>query len=1091
MRYKTLPSGAFLIFMLLIFSPQHSDAQERIYRYPDVSDSLIVFSFADDLWLVPLEGGRAVRLSTPSGSVMFPRFSPDGRSVAFSANYDGNIDVYVMDVAGGIPERLTFHGMSDYVVEWYPDGEHILISSARSSGKQRYNQFYQISSRAGEPSLAEKLPMEHAEFGSFSPDGEKIAFTFRSRLFRTWKRYEGGMTADIFIFDLNSFESKNITNSAHNDELPMWHEDKIYYLSDRGEAKRNNIWQYNPEAEEHRQITFFTDQDIHFPALGPGHIVFEAGGQIYLLDLKTHEYRTVEITITDDFRASRPRLKNVKTYLQSLSSSPDGKRVLAEARGEIFDLPAEKGVVRNLTGTSGVAERYPSTSPDGAKAVWWSDETGEYQMFLYDFKKKTKEQLTDFESGYNYQIHWSPDSKKVSFIRQDMRIYWMDIAEKEVHEIDQGKFMFQGSLADFTMSWSPDSRYVTYDRDLSNRQNAIFIYDTKEKERHQVSSGFYNSTRPSFSDDGKYIVMETDQRFAPQYSHFENTWIYSNSSQLALLPLSKTTKSPFLAENDTVTVSSSGEKEKDESEDQNEKKKEEDGKKDTEKTVIDFTDAEQRMIILPLSPGNVGHPRLVKNRVYFLRRPVHGESGKTPELQYYDLEKKEVKTVISDIQFYEFTADHSKVLTGSFEKAGFVKPEEGQSLSEEIPLDEMQMRLNPKEEWRQIFEDAWRIERDFFYDPGMHGVDWDEMKSRYGLLIDNAWSRNDVNYILGELIGELNASHTYRGGGDMEDEPSVAVGYLGVDWALNGGTYQIEKIIRPASWDTEIRSPLDAPGLDVKEGDYVLRVNGTLFNSYSSPYAAFEGLAGKTVELEVSKDRNGKDSRTIIVKTLDSETRLRNLAWIEKNRKYVEEASGGKIGYVYVPSTGLDGQKELVRMFYAQIDKEGLIIDERFNDGGQIPDRFIELLDRPALAYWAVRDGETWQWPPSAHFGPKAMLINGWSGSGGDAFPDYFRKAELGPLIGTTTWGGLIGISGTPTLIDGGNVTAPTFRMFNPDQTWFPEGRGVVPDIEVPEDPSALARGEDLQLKAAVENVLEQLRAQPAGTPQPPAMEIR
>lgn len=1084
-----------LLFITGLFS-ENIEAQKRIFRYPDVSDSHIVFSFADDLWLVPIEGGQAVRLSSPTGQEMFPRFSPDGKYIAFSAEYDGNTDIYKMKMEGGIPERLTYHDMAERVVEWYPSGDSILFASMQYSGKQRYSQFFRVAADPVAPAMAQKLPLDQAEFGSFSPDGKKIAFTYKTRLFRTWKRYAGGMAADIFIYDLQTGESENITNSMHNDELPMWHGDRIYYLSDRGEENRYNIWVYDPKAKTHTQITDFEDRDVHFPSLGPKHLVFEAGGELYLLSLADHEYHAVSVTLVDDFRDTRPRMVKVRKYLQNVTPSPDGKRVLAEARGEIFDLPGEKGIVKNLTGSSGSAQRYPSWSPDGSKAAWWSDESGEYQLYVYNFKTGKTERKTDFKTGYGYQIFWSPDSKKVAFARQDMRIYWLDLASEKKYEIDQGKFMFEGALDGFEVSWASDSRYLTYAREMSNRHDAVFIYDTDERERHQVTSGFYNAGSPSFSGDGKFIVLETDQRFSPQYSSFESSWVYVNSTQLALLPLSKKTASPFLAENDTVAVKKvEKEEKKEEKKDEKESEKKNDGKKEgssgADSVRIDFDGIESRMVIVPVAPGNIGDPALVGGKVFFMRYPARDVPGATSELRYYDLSEKEEKTVLSGISFYEFAADGKSVLTGTRGKMGFVKPVPGQKIEESIPLEEMQMNLNPKEEWKQIFEDAWRIERDFFYDPGMHGVDWAGMKSHYGALVDNAWSRTDLNYILGELIGELNASHTYRSGGDMESSAPVPVGYLGIDWTVKDGAYMIDKIIRPAPWDTEVRSPLDVPGIDAEEGDFILTVNGMKLNSFADPYAAFEGLGGKTVELEIAEDAQGRNIRRVWVETLTSETRLRNMAWIEANRKYVEEASGGKIGYVYVPSTGLDGQMELVRMFYGQVDKEGLIVDERFNNGGQIPDRFIELLDRPELAYWDVRDGETWSWPPAAHFGPKAMLINGWSGSGGDAFPDYFRKTNLGPLIGTTTWGGLIGISGAPTLVDGGSVTAPTFRMYNPDRTWFAEGHGVEPDIEVPEDPSALARGEDPQLKAAVDYILQELKENPVRRPLPPKVEKR
>ena len=1071
----------FFIFILLILI-QYLPAQERIYRYPDVSQNQIVFSFADDLWLVPKTGGQATRLSSPEGPETYPRFSPDGLTVAFSGNYDGNTDIYTIPVSGGEPRRLTFHDMPERVVDWYPSGDSILFASSRYSGKQRFNQFFKVSP---EGSLPIPLPLEQAEYGSFSPDGKKIAFTYKSRITRTWKRYRGGMAADIFIFDLDTYESININNSDNNDELPMWHENTIYYLSDQDTNKRYNIWAYNINTQVHQQITQFKDMDVQLPALGPRDIVFEAGGNLYLLSLENHQYHKVNITLVDDYRNTKPQLKQVSRLLQYASPSPDGNRVLVEARGEIFNLPAEKGVVRNTTNTSGVAERYPSWSPDGSKWACWSDESGEYQLQIEDLLTNSNQAITKFENGFRYQIFWSPNSKKLAFISQDMVVNWIDIKSQKIQRVDQGLFLYEGDLNNFGISWSPDSRYLTYSRELHNRQNAVFIFDTDKNEKHQVTSGFYNCDQPAFSSDGKFLVLKTNQRFSPQYSSFDNSWVYVNSNQIALLPLTQEEKSPFLAENDTVAV-----KVEDEAKEETKSKSKEDStSQDTVK--IDFADIETRMIILPLEPGNVRQPAMIGNKIYYLRSPVQDVPNAKTSLHYFDLEEKKEEEVISDIDFYQFTADHRKILTGKRQKMGFITPGKEQKLENTIPLEKMQMWVDPKKEWKQIFTDAWRMERDFFYDPNLHGVDWNEMKVKYGNLVDHAFSRNDLNYIIGELIGELNASHTYRGGGDMEEEKKIPVGYLGINWAFENGLYKIKQIIRPAAWDTEVRSPLDAPGLQVNEGDYILEVNGMQLADFSNPYAAFAGLSEEIVALKISPDAAGHDSRTIYVKTMDSELRLRNLAWIEKNRQFVDRATNGQVGYVYVPSTGLDGQKELVRMFYGQIDKKGLIVDERFNNGGQIPDRFIELLNRPALAFWDVRDGAIWPWPPTAHFGPKAMLINGWSGSGGDAFPDYFRKAELGPLIGTKTWGGLIGITGAPPLIDGGQVTVPTFRMYNPDSTWFAEGHGVEPDIRIPEDPTALAKGKDDQLEAAIDYIMTQIRENPTAIPAPPKVEKR
>lgn len=1079
----------FLLWALLAL-PLQSQTEARLFRMPDVSATQIAFVYGDDVWVAPKQGGTAVKLSSPDGSEMYPRFSPDGKTIAFSGNYDGNLDIYTIPVSGGIPQRITHHGMADVLQDWFPDGRNLLFSSSMHSGKQRFSQFYKVSAAGG---LPEKMPPAYGEFACFSPDGGKLAFVFKSQAYRTWKRYRGGTAADVYTFDLNSFASENITQNDANDEFPMWHGDNIYYLSDAGREQRYNIWAYNVNTKKRRQITHFKDFDVIFPALGPEEIVFTAGGKMYLLKLSNDAQTEVKIQVTDDFTAAKPRKENVRKYAQNYSLAPDGNRLLVEARGEVFSVPAQKGFTVNLSQSSGSAERYPAWSPDGRYAAWWSDKNGEYQLVLHDLTRpNAAETLTNFTSGFRYKIYWSPDSKKLVFVDQAMKIQVYDRDTKTTSLIDQAPDLFEGGLQGFRVSWSADSRWVAYEKSTDNGNPALFIYDTKDKQTRQVTSGFYPDYHPTFDPNGKYLYFITNRHFAPAYSEFENAFIYNKSNQLAVITLQKDSLSPVFTQNDTVAVKvDSGQKPKT---DKAEKKEDDQAKKDEDvKPVrIDFDGLEQRTVILPLKAGNYGNLAVSGNKLLYLTvMPQPPADGPGLALMYFDFDAREEKQIADGINGYELSADGKKVLLIKRDQLAVVKPEPDQKMDKPVPLDKLEMDLAPREEWQQLFSDVWRLERDYFYDASMHGVDWPAMRKRYGELVPYAASRSDVNFLIGELIGELNASHTYRGGGDMEAPKQKATGYLGVDWALENGYYRIKKIVRGAPWDTEVRSPLDAPGLRVQEGDYVLAVNGRPLNAAADPWAAFEGLAGTAVELTVNNKPGWDGARNIAVETLSDETRLRNLAWIEENRQLVDRLSGGRIGYVYVPSTGIDGQNELVRMFYAQWNKPGLIVDERFNNGGQIPDRFVELLNRKPLAFWAVRDGKTWQWPPVGHFGPKAMLINGWSGSGGDAFPDYFRKAGLGPLIGTRTWGGLIGISGSPQLIDGGYVTVPTFRMYNPDGSWFKEGYGVDPDIEVPEDPTALAKGKDPQLERAIQEVMAKLKDAKPSVPPPPAKENR
>ncbi|MDE3056743.1 MAG: PD40 domain-containing protein [Bacteroidota bacterium] len=1079
----------FVLFALCIFAgiTEHASAQidARMLQYPAVSKTQIVFAYAGDLWVAPKEGGVANRLTTPKGEETFPRFSPDGSKIAFSGNYEGNVDVYIIPSKGGMPVRLTHHGMPDRMVDWYPDGQHLLYASSMESGRQRFDQFYRASVEGGMP---EQLVIPYGEFASLSPDGKKIAYTPMSQAFRTWKRYRGGWAADIWVFDFERGTAENITDNPANDEFPMWYNNTIYFLSDRGENERSNIWAYDLNTKQTRQITNFSEFDIHFPSIGPDDIVFEAGGKLYLLDLATEKYHEVKIEVVTDEITLMSHAENLEKRISNFFVAPDGKRALFEARGEIFSVPAENGNVVDLTNTSGVAERYPAWSPNGKYVAYWSDRSGEYELTLKDLEHPTEEKkLTSYGAGFRYHIYWSPDSKKMAFIDKAMNIFIYDLDKNSTTKVDREEYYYEGDLENFTVSWSSDSRWLAYAKDMNNRHGAIYIYDVKENQAHEVSSGYYDSRQPCFDPDGKYLYYLTNNTFAPLYSDVDNTFIYPNSTRIAAVTLRPDIASLLAPKVDTTAVKADEKKEEGEKKKEDEKKKEEKAKE----VKIDFNGISAREVMLPPEAGNYTNLEAVSGKVVYLKMPRTGSSEKKRTITYYDLDKREEKTVASEIDNYMISADGKKAMiakSGSYYITD-IAPE--QKLEKKMPTSGMEMTVVPREEWKQIFNDAWRFERDFFYDPNMHGVDWNAMRRQYGALINDAVTRWDVNYIIGELISELSSSHTYRGGGDTEIPEQRAVGYLGIDWELANGAYRIQKIIKAAPWDTEVKSPLVQPGINVKEGDYILAVNGVPMDISKDPWAAFEGLAGKTVELTVNSTPTMEGARNIYVETLRDETRLRQLAWMEENREKVDKATDGTIGYIYVQDTGIEGQNDLVRQFTAQFNKQGLIIDERFNSGGQIPDRFIELLDRKPLAFWAVRDGKKWEWPPVANFGPKVMLINGWSGSGGDAFPDYFREAKLGPLIGMRTWGGLIGISGNPALIDGGGITVPTFRMYDPNGKWFAEGHGVDPDIKVVDDPAQMAKGSDPQLEKGIETVMQLLKEHPPVNPSYPPYQKR
>ncbi len=1082
---------AFLIPIIASFTGI-AQIDAGLFRYPDVSATDIVFTYANDLWMIPKTGGNAVKLSSPAGVEVFPKFSPDGKKIAFTGNYDGNADAYAIPTTGGVPVRLTSHGYPDRVVDWTLDGK-VLFASSRESGKARFNQFYTVAA-AGGP--AEKLPLAYAEYGSYSPDGKQIAVVIRTERLRNWKRYRGGNVADIHIYN---FANKTSVNISAGDEapydFPMWHGNSIYFLSDRGPEQHTNIWKYDVNSKALTQVTNYKDVDVHFPSQGPDDIVYEAGGKLYVLPFNSQQPKAISVNIVTDQALLKPRLESAERNIQSLVLRPEGNRVLVQARGDIFSVPAENGFVKDLTHSSGSAERYPAYSPDGRSIAYWCDKSGEYELYIMQTDVEGSEKkITTYGAGYRYSPYWSPDSKKIVFIDKAMKIQLVDIATGQTTQIDRGLRMMHGPLSGFTVRWSPDSRFFTYNRDLDNYQQAVFIYDLNNKKLNQVTSGFYSGYSPVFDPDGKYLYLLTSQSFQPIYSSIDNNFIYANSGQVAAIALLKTTPSLLMTKNDTVAMKLDAPAKKEEMIAKAETERKDTSLKvkplpSTNNVMIDFDGLEYRMVILPLTAGNYGQLNASKGKIIYMKYQNTGASG-PGSIKYYDIDKREEKTILENANGYILSDNKGKILAARpNNQFAIIAPAENQKFDKPLRVSEMQTMIDPAAEWKQIFADAWRIERDYFYDPGMHGMDWNKVRERYSKMLEGATTREEANFVIAEMIGELNASHTYLSGGDLERTKTQNTGYLGVDYEADGKYYKIKKIIRGASYDAEARSPLDNLGIDAKEGLYILAVNGIPLTTEQDPYAAFEGLANKAVEITYNTKPSLNGAKTVTVQTLGDEYRLRNLAWINDMATQVSEATNGEIGYIYVPSTGVDGQNELIRQFNAQWQKKGLIIDERFNDGGQIPDRFIEILNRDPLAHWAIRDGSPWPWPPYAHFGPKVMLMNGWSGSGGDAFPDYFKRKGLGPLIGTRTWGGLIGISGTPPLIDGGNVTAPSFRMYNPDGTWFKEGHGVDPDIPVDENLGDMARGVDPQLTRAIAEIKTLMKTKEYKKPEPPKVE--
>jgi len=1085
-------------------------------RHPDISQTQIVFVYAGDIWVVDKDGGIAHNLSSPLGEETSPKFSPDGSRIAFSAQYDGNPEVYVLPSGGGSPERITYHPMKENVVDWYPDNKSLLIASARESGRQRYAQFYQISAVGG---LAEKLPVPYGEFGTLSPDMGKLAYTPSRGAMINWKRYEGGMASDIWIFDINSLDSKRITEHPATDANPMWHKEKIYFLSDRGKAKRQNIWVYNTRDESTRQVTNFSEFDIYYPSIGPEDLVFQAGGKLYRMNLESEDPVQVEIRISTDLTTIQPRLTNVSKTIQYWQISPDGKRAIFEARGDIFTVPAEHGYIRNLTRTSGIAERYPSWSPDGKHVAYWSDRTGEYELYIRPGDGSGEEEkLTNLGEGYRYFPYWSPDSKKLAYMDNTQQFYLYDIKMKKQIRVDFCPFLAHPAMQGFRPAWSNNSEWIAYSKTLENSHSAVFLYNVKEKTVQQATSGYYSDFSPVFDPEGNYLYFLTNRSLSALYSDLDRTWVYPNATQIAIATLRKDVSSPFAERNDEVSIKKDEDEDEDEEKDENKKEKkigkavdqsEDKGKKkdgvdkdaedkkkkekegEEEVLKIELEGLESRIITLPEIAGNYGNLSAVKGEIIYTQYPRSGSADKSSSIRTWILEDREEKIIMEDAGSYRLSANGKKMIVSQRNGYGIVDIRPGQKITTRLRTGEMETWIDPRAEWKQIYTEVWRKYRDFYYDENMHEVNWLAIRKQYEPLVDQCLTRWDLNVVLNDLVGELNSSHTYINGPSPERPPSQQFGMLGVDWKLEDGGYRISHIVDGGAWDSRTRSPLKVTGVKVKEGDYILAVNGISLDTGKEPWAAFQGLGNRTIELTVNDKPTIKDSRKVIIKTMSSETQLRNLEWMEKNRLYVDKNSEGKIGYIYMPNTGGSGQTNLVRQMYGQLDREAIIIDERFNSGGQLSDRFLELLMRPRIGYIYKRNGDLEDWPPKAHFGPKALLINGWSLSGGDALPWGFKILKAGPIVGTRTGGALIGPTVGHSNIDGGGHTVPDGRLMDKDGKWFLEGHGVEPDYVVIDDPSKLARGIDPQMDKAIELLLEELKKNPPVKMKHPPFEKR
>ncbi|MGD1010624.1 MAG: PDZ domain-containing protein [Candidatus Aminicenantales bacterium] len=1087
---------------LLVASTLSFGAQEaRVLRFPAVSSDQIVFSYGGDLYSVPLAGGLARRLTSfYEGYEAFARFSPDGKSIAFTGEYDGNREVYLIPAEGGVPKRLTYTpslsrddisdrmGPNNLVMGWTPDGKSVIFRSRMREWNDFNGQLYLVPAAGGPP---DELPLPRGGFCSFSPDGKKLAYNRIFREFRTWKRYRGGMADDIWIYDFAAKKVEDITNNPALDIFPMWSGDRIYFVSDRDEAKRVNLYVYDLRTKGTRKLTSFTDYDIKFPSIGPTAIVFENGGYIYKFDLATEKTDKVPVVISDDAIGARSRIVKVGGQVTNFEISPDGKRALFGAHGDIFTVPAQYGNVRNLTGTPGVHERDPKWSPDGKWIAYISDKSGEDEIYI-EAQDGTGEpqQLTKGADTYKYQLFWSPDGKKIMWSDKLQRLLYVDVATKEVVEVVKAE---RWEIPQYV--WAPDSRWIAYSKPEVETQMKVYIYSLDTKKTSEVTDGWYNSGDPSFSSDGKYLFFVSDRDFNPVYSQTEFNHAYLAMSRIYFVTLAKEAKSPFEPKSDEVAVKKEEEQPAKSPApakpgSKPEAKKEADASQPAP-VKVDIEGLRGRIVALPIETANYGQISAIGNSVYYFRLK---DGEKEPSLMLYDLGELKEKD-LGKIGGYEISADRKKMLVAKDRSFAIIDIPKGPvSLETKLDLSGMECTVDPRQEWNQIFEECWRQMKYFFYAPNMHGVDWDAVRLRYKPLAASVAHRADLTYVIGEMIGELSSGHTYVGGGDMPRPKKVMVGMLGAQFERDGktGYYRITKILKGQNWDPSRRSPLTEVGVNVREGEYLIAVNGTPLNKLADMYEALNNTAGKQVTLKVNAAPEEKGSRDVVVVPVETENELYYYNWVEGNIDKVTKATNGQVGYVHIPNMGVEGLNEFVKYFYPQLRKKGLIIDVRGNGGGNVSPMIIDRLVRELVYVEVARNSVPVPDPAAAVLGPKVALCDEFSASDGDIFPYRFKTLGVGKIIGKRTWGGVVGIRGSLPLLDGGFLNKPEFAPYDKDgKGWIIEGHGVEPDIVVDNDPAREFAGIDDQLNKAIEVILEEMKTKAKELPPVPPYPIK
>jgi len=1073
---------------------QAADSGTLLLRFPAIHGDQVVFSYAGNLYTVSTQGGIARRLTSHDGYEMFARFSPDGRQIAFTGQYDGNTEVFLIPAQGGVPRRLTWTatldrdevsdrmGPNTIVMGWTPDGQQILFRSRMREFNDFKGQLYLAPVNGGMP---EQLPLPRGGFSSFSPDGNRLAYNRIFREFRTWKRYRGGMADDIWIYDRKSKETRNLTDHPASDIFPMWSGDKIYFLSDRDENKRMNLYVCTPEGGETRQLTFFNDYDIKFPSLGTDAIVFEKGGAIYRFDLTAGTAAAIPITVAEDFAASRSGLLDVSQSIANFEISPDGQRALFGARGDLFTTPAKYGEIRNLTATPGIHERSSSWSPDGRWIAAISDRSGEDEIWLFSQEGKTApRQITRNGDVYKYRPHWSPDSRKLLWADKKLRLQYVDIDSREITLVDSARVFEFNDYA-----WSPNNKWIVYTRSEEEMMPRLYLYSVATKTTTPISDGWFDCANPVFSSDDRYLFFVSDRDFNPLYSQTEWNHIYRDMSRIYMMTLARDTKSPFEPKSDEVQIGESAPAAAGNKTGKKEEKKENSFAITTSR--IDVEGLAQRIIGLPVKPANYSHLTSVADKLYYTRR---GSRDEKPLLLFYDL--KELKeTELGQIDGYEISANQKKMLVKQGPAYAIIDlPTAKIEIKDKLNLDGMEVNLDRKAEWQQIFTESWRQMRDFFYAPNMHGVDWPAVREKYAALVPFVEHRADLSYLIGEMIGELGAGHTYVGGGDLPKPRRIKLGLLGARISKDPGSgyFRIDSILKGENWQAKNRSPLTEIGVDAREGDYILAVNGKSTAEMPNLYEALVGKAGKQVQLTLNSTANTTNSREVTVVPIDNEAELYYYSWVQSNIARVNEATGGQVGYIHIPDMGVKGLNEFIKYYYPQLQKKALIIDDRGNGGGNVSPMIIERLRREITMFTFARNTVASVDPGGMQWGPKICLIDEFSASDGDLFPFRFRQMKLGKLVGKRTWGGVVGIRGSLPFLDGGSLNKPEFSRFGLDgKEWIIEGTGVEPDVWIDNDPALEFSGTDQQLDKAIELILEELKNWQNTVPPVPPYPVR